>query len=136
MTVAAVLGVPLAVYLGGAVGRRWTPAGIAAATLPALALAPAQRGLLPALNASMLHVGISLGSLLAGTFLPVAGAGPLPALGLPPLALAGLAHRASVRRCTAGAGACPPPAPGELQGLLERPSASAPRFAAEVRRAI
>ncbi|MFE2913760.1 MFS transporter [Kitasatospora indigofera] len=63
-----------------------------------IALAPAQRGLLLALNASMLYVGISLGSLLAGTFLPVLGAGPLPALGLLPLALAGLAHRASVRR--------------------------------------
>ncbi|GGV05792.1 MFS transporter [Kitasatospora herbaricolor] len=63
-----------------------------------IALAPGQRGLLLALNASMLYVGISLGSLLAGTFLPVLGAGPLPALGLLPLALAGLAHRASVRR--------------------------------------
>ncbi len=65
-----------------------------------IALRPEQRGLLLALNASMLYVGISAGSLLAGTFLPVLGAGPLPVLGLPALALAGLAHRASVRRTT------------------------------------
>ncbi|WP_329494884.1 hypothetical protein [Kitasatospora herbaricolor] len=64
-----------------------------------IALASGQRGLLPALNASMLYLGISLGSLLAGTFLPVLGAGTfLPVLGLLPLALAGLAHRASARR--------------------------------------
>ncbi|WP_371481679.1 MFS transporter [Kitasatospora sp. NBC_00315] len=63
-----------------------------------IALGPGQRGLLLALNASMLYIGISLGSLLAGAFLPVLGARPLPALGLLPLVLAGLAHRASVRR--------------------------------------
>ena len=65
-----------------------------------IALRPDQRGLLLALNASMLYVGISVGSLLAGTFLPVLGAGPLPVLGLPLLALAGLAHRVSVCRTT------------------------------------
>ncbi|MFB7618969.1 MFS transporter [Kitasatospora sp. NPDC056181] len=62
-----------------------------------IALRPDQRGVLLALNASMLYVGISLGSLLAGSLLPVLGARALPAVGLAALAFAGLSHFASVR---------------------------------------
>ncbi|MEU6238072.1 MFS transporter [Kitasatospora sp. NPDC047058] len=62
-----------------------------------IALRPDQRAVLLALNASMLYVGISLGSLLAGALLPALGARALPAVGLVPLALAGLAHLGSVR---------------------------------------
>jgi DHA1 family inner membrane transport protein len=62
-----------------------------------IALAPEQRGLLLALNASMLYVGISLGSLLAAELLPLVGPVALAAVALLPLALAGLAHTASIR---------------------------------------
>ncbi|WP_035849393.1 MFS transporter [Kitasatospora azatica] len=63
-----------------------------------IALAPEQRGLLLALNASMLYVGISLGSLLASALLPRLGADTLAAVGLLPLALGAVAHLVSTHR--------------------------------------
>lgn len=61
-------------------------------------LLPEQRGVLLALNASALYLGMSLGSLLGSSLLPALGARWLPALALLPLALAGGAHAASLRR--------------------------------------
>ncbi|MCX4749117.1 MFS transporter [Kitasatospora sp. NBC_01287] len=65
-----------------------------------IALAPEQRGLLLALNASMLYVGISLGSLLASSFLPRLGATGLTALALLPMLLGVLTHLRSNRSHT------------------------------------
>ncbi|MFE0461772.1 MFS transporter [Kitasatospora sp. NPDC058965] len=62
-----------------------------------IALDPEQRGLLLALNASMLYVGISAGSLLAATLLPRLGAVPLAAVALAALLPAAVAHLRSVR---------------------------------------
>ncbi|GAB3958647.1 MFS transporter [Actinoallomurus acanthiterrae] len=61
-------------------------------------LLPEQRGILLALNASALYLGMSIGSLLGSRLLPEVGARPLSALALLPLALAVAAHVASVRR--------------------------------------
>ncbi|BCJ47838.1 hypothetical protein GCM10010168_21970 [Actinoplanes ianthinogenes] len=57
-----------------------------------IALLPEHRAILLALNAAALYLGISLGSLLGGTLLPVAGARALTALALLPLACAVVAH--------------------------------------------
>ncbi|MEV4258192.1 MFS transporter [Spirillospora sp. NPDC049652] len=58
---------------------------------------PEQRGVLLALNASALYLGMSLGSLLGSGLLPVLGARGLSALPLVPLALAVGAHLLSLR---------------------------------------
>jgi DHA1 family inner membrane transport protein len=63
-----------------------------------VALVPEQRGILLALNASALYLGISLGSLLGSHYLPALGARSLSALALVPLALATATHAASTRR--------------------------------------
>ncbi|MFC4909695.1 MFS transporter [Actinomadura gamaensis] len=60
-------------------------------------LLPAQRGILLALNASALYLGMSLGSLLGSALLPDLGACWLSALAFAPLALAAAAHAASGR---------------------------------------
>ncbi|MEO3876304.1 MFS transporter [Nonomuraea sp. B12E4] len=60
-------------------------------------LLPDQRGILLALNASALYLGMSLGSLLGSSLLPALGGRWLPALALLPLALAAGAHAASLR---------------------------------------
>ncbi|MEV5749622.1 MFS transporter [Actinoallomurus sp. NPDC052308] len=60
-------------------------------------LLPEQRGILLALNASALYLGMSLGSLLGSGLLPALGGRWLPALALAPLALAAGAHAASRR---------------------------------------
>jgi DHA1 family inner membrane transport protein len=65
-----------------------------------IALDPQRRGLLLALNAAMLYVGISLGSLLAGCLLPRLGATALAGVGLLPLLLGALAHLSSTRPLT------------------------------------
>ncbi|WP_256862125.1 MFS transporter [Microbispora sp. GKU 823] len=56
-------------------------------------LLPEQRGILLALNASALYLGMSLGSLLGSGLLPALGGRWLPALALLPLALAAGARR-------------------------------------------
>ncbi|MFC5185052.1 MFS transporter [Actinomadura harenae] len=61
-------------------------------------LLPERRGILLALNASGLYLGMSLGSLAGSALLPGLGARPLSALALLPLALATAAHLASARR--------------------------------------
>ncbi|MEU9021605.1 MFS transporter [Actinomadura sp. NPDC048394] len=61
-------------------------------------LLPERRGILLALNASGLYLGMSLGSLAGSALLPALGARSLSALALLPLALAAAAHLASVRR--------------------------------------
>jgi DHA1 family inner membrane transport protein len=63
-------------------------------------LLPRQRGILLALNASAIYLGMSLGSLVGSRFLSDLGARPLSAFALVPLALAGAAHAASTRRGT------------------------------------
>ncbi len=78
-----------------------------------VALLPDQRGIVLALNASALNIGVSLGSLLGSTALPWAGARLLSAIGLVPLALAVVAHAVSVRRIRT---AEPDPAPDPAQG--------------------
>ncbi|MER6575234.1 MFS transporter [Nonomuraea sp. NPDC001023] len=60
-------------------------------------LLPEQRGVLLALNASALYLGMSLGSLLGAGLLPALGGHWLPALALLPLAAAVTAHAASTR---------------------------------------
>ncbi|WP_406317296.1 MFS transporter [Streptosporangium sp. NBC_01639] len=60
-------------------------------------LLPEQRGILLALNASALYLGMSLGSLLGSSLLPALGGRWLPVLALLPLALAAGAHAASLR---------------------------------------
>ncbi|MFF4197843.1 MFS transporter [Nonomuraea sp. NPDC001831] len=60
-------------------------------------LLPEQRGILLALNASALYLGMSLGSLLGAGLLPALGGHWLPALALLPLAAAVTAHAASTR---------------------------------------
>lgn len=57
-----------------------------------VALLPGQRGILLALNASALYLGISLGSLAGSSLLPPLGTRLLPELGLGVLAVAGVAH--------------------------------------------
>ncbi|WP_433220789.1 MFS transporter [Microtetraspora malaysiensis] len=75
-------------------------------------LLPEQRGILLALNASALYLGMSLGSLLGSSLLPALGGHWLPALALLPLALAAGAHTASLRPHTARPTApAAPPAP-------------------------
>jgi len=66
-----------------------------------VALLPRQRAILLALNASTMYVGVSLGSLLGSSFLPALGPRALSAVALAPLALAMVAHLASVRRVVA-----------------------------------
>jgi DHA1 family inner membrane transport protein len=61
-------------------------------------LLPEQRGILLALNASALYLGMSLGSLVGSSLLNGLGAHWLPALAFVPLALAFAAHAASDRR--------------------------------------
>lgn len=61
-------------------------------------LLPEQRGLLLALNASALYLGMSLGSFIGSTGLPAWGSGILPAAGLGLLLLAGATHCLSVRK--------------------------------------
>ncbi|MBO2449109.1 MFS transporter [Actinomadura barringtoniae] len=60
-------------------------------------LLPEQRGILLALNASALYLGMSLGSLIGSGLLPGLGARWLSALAFIPLALAFAAHAASDR---------------------------------------
>ncbi|MBO2460939.1 MFS transporter [Actinomadura violacea] len=60
-------------------------------------LLPDQRGILLALNASALYLGMSLGSLLGSGLLPALGGRWLPAVALLPLVLAAGAHAASLR---------------------------------------
>ncbi|MBD2894381.1 Purine efflux pump PbuE [Actinomadura sp. RB99] len=60
-------------------------------------LLPEQRGVLLALNASALYLGMSLGSLLGSSLLPAVGGHWLPAVALLPLVLAACAHAASLR---------------------------------------
>ncbi|MFC4908325.1 MFS transporter [Actinomadura gamaensis] len=61
-------------------------------------LHPQRRGILLALNASGLYLGMSLGSLAGSALLPALGARPLSGIALLPLALATAAHLASMRR--------------------------------------
>ncbi|MEV1174671.1 MFS transporter [Nonomuraea sp. NPDC049784] len=63
-------------------------------------LLPEQRGILLALNATGIYLGMSLGSLIGSHYLSALGAGPLSLLALLPLALAAGAHIVSVRRTT------------------------------------
>ncbi|PYC68047.1 MFS transporter [Streptomyces tateyamensis] len=65
-----------------------------------IVLVPEQRGLLLALNASMLYVGISVGSLLAAALLPRLGAVALAGVALAALLPAGLAHLRSLTSLT------------------------------------
>ncbi|GAB1643571.1 MFS transporter [Krasilnikovia sp. MM14-A1259] len=62
-----------------------------------VALLPEQRAIVLALNASTMYVGVSVGGLLGGTFLPEVGARWLPAIGLIPLAAAVMTQAVSVR---------------------------------------
>ncbi|WP_416960400.1 MFS transporter [Streptomyces sp. Agncl-13] len=64
-------------------------------------LVPLQPGLILALNAAALYLGMSLGSFIGSSLLPGAGAGPIPAAALGVLVLAALAHLLSVRQASA-----------------------------------
>ncbi|GGL86044.1 MFS transporter [Streptomyces fumigatiscleroticus] len=73
-------------------------------------LLPSQPGLILAMNASALYLGISLGSFIGSSLLPGLGAGPIPAIALVVLVLAALAHLASVRKVGAATAEAPAPA--------------------------
>ncbi|MGW2477812.1 MFS transporter [Streptomyces sp. NPDC001665] len=62
-----------------------------------VALAPGQRAILLALNASGLYLGMSAGSLIGSTLLPVLGARQLPLVGLALVGLAAAVHLVSAR---------------------------------------
>lgn len=64
-------------------------------------LVPLQPGLILALNAAALYLGMSLGSFIGSSLLPGVGAGPIPAAALGVLVLAALAHLLSVRQASA-----------------------------------
>ncbi|MFF4118611.1 MFS transporter [Streptomyces sp. NPDC001714] len=69
-------------------------------------LVPLQPGLILAMNAAALYLGMSLGSFIGSSLLPGLGAGPIPWAALGVLVLAGLAHLSSVRQvASAAAGA-------------------------------
>jgi DHA1 family inner membrane transport protein len=77
------------------------PLGLQTILLPQqgrqVTLVPEQPGVILALNASALYLGMSLGSLLASTLYSATGAGPLPAFGLGLIALALVTHVRSLR---------------------------------------
>lgn len=63
-----------------------------------VALLPEQAGLILALNASALYLGISLGSVIGSTALPVVGEATIPALALALAAAAAVTHTLACRR--------------------------------------
>ncbi|GAA2462137.1 MFS transporter [Streptomyces mauvecolor] len=63
-------------------------------------LLPTQPGLILAMNAAALYLGMSLGSFIGSALLPGMGAGPIPAVALVILAVAALAHASSARKVT------------------------------------
>ncbi|WP_433249496.1 MFS transporter [Actinomadura nitritigenes] len=102
---AALTAIPPSLALGMAVFALWAFCGaifMSPQQARLVEMLPEQRGILLALNASGLYLGMSLGSLLGSRLLPGIGARPLSAVALLPLAVALAAHIASARR-TAGA---------------------------------
>ncbi|MEV5569667.1 MFS transporter [Spirillospora sp. NPDC052269] len=100
VTFAALTAVPGALLVGVGVFAFWAffnTVFMAPQQTRLVELLPEQRGVLLALNASALYLGMSLGSLLGSGLLPVLGARGLSALPLVPLALAVGAHMLSTR---------------------------------------
>ena len=92
-------------------------------------LMPSQAGLILALNASGLYLGMSLGSVLGSALLPSWGARPLPAAGLVLLVLAGVTHTISSRRAASST----PNAADEADApSAPAPKAASPRESADV----